>query len=404
MATEESQPESLRRLINRGDLEGLLDWIRADCPLRTPKKQRGRSKSALEFAVETGFYSMVKLLLEETIWGEEEFENALHRALWDRRDDLVELLVRKGACIEGISFYSVFRTMNDALINQFLDLGLDPCADNAFARILEETKAKPLLRFFKEQRARFPGLEDQIAMALVSAVRSKNLRWSALLLWAGAGLHREVPYDLESDPNDDSSCRTTAFDELISIADPKFMEGLKIKPPTGTFGRMLNHASYQPAKPEFKSLLKTISPEELNSGSNGSCDALISLVDHHHWSLGPSYEQRADEEDENTLKSIDTLLKAGAKWMPSNEQIRSSRRALLSHSPKYIVRLVRMILYTDGATTIERVWELCRTPSVREKIKQSDERLWIEMCDLAAAAGVTGVTTRGRRKLKAANA
>lgn len=403
MSTEESQPELLRRLVNRGDLEGLLDWIRAERPLRSPKKQRGRSKSALEFAVETGFYSMVKLFLDETIWGEEELENALHRALWDRRDDLVDLLVRKGACIEGISFYSVFRTMNDVLINQFLDLGLDPCANNAFARILEETKAKPLLRFFKEHRTRFPGLEDQMAMALVSAISSKNIRWSALLLWAGADLHREVPDDLDSDPNDESAYRTTAFDEAISKADTKFLEALKIKPPAGTVGRMLKHASYEPAKPEFKSLLKSISPEELNSGSNGSCDALIRLVDHHHWSFGPTYDHRADEEDENTLKSIDALLKAGAKWLPSNEQIRSARRALLSHNPKYIVRLVRMLLYTDGATNVDRVWELCRTPSAREKIRQGDDRLWIEIIDLASAAGVPGVTTRGSRRSKAAN-
>lgn len=403
VSAEESPPESLRRLIKRGDLECLLDWIRADRPLREQRKGRGRSKSALEFAVETGFYSMVKLFLDETIWGEEELENALLRALWDRREDLVGLLVEKGASIENISFYSVFRTMNDALINRFLDLGLDPCADNAFARILEETKAKPLLRFFKEHRERFPALEDQMAMALVSAIGSKNVRWSALLLWAGADLHREVPWNLKSDPADESAYRTTAMKEAVSSADPKFLEALKIKPPTGMLGQMLDHASFQPVKSEFKSLLKTISPHELNSGENGSCDALVSLVNRHRWSLGPAYDHRADEEDEEALKSVDHLLKAGAKWLPSNDRIRSSRRGILSHDPKYVVRLVRMLLYTEGATTVDRVWELCRTPSVREKIRLGDDRLLREIVELAADADIPGVTNRGNRNLKAAN-
>ena len=63
---------------------------------------------------------------------------------------------------------------------------MNRCQDNAFAKILDETKAKPLLRFFKDHRAQFPGLEDQIAMALIQAIQRKNVRWSALLLWAGA--------------------------------------------------------------------------------------------------------------------------------------------------------------------------------------------------------------------------
>jgi len=40
---------------------------------------------------------------------------------------LVGLLAEKGATVRRITFYSVFHTMNAALIDRFLNLGRDPC-------------------------------------------------------------------------------------------------------------------------------------------------------------------------------------------------------------------------------------------------------------------------------------
>lgn len=384
METSDTSPASFRELVTRGDLESLLIWVRDGKPLRLESKPRRRGKSALELAVETGFYSMVRMLLNETIWSDEELEHALHDAVWNRREDMVALLVEKGAPIEGISFYCVFRSMDSGLINRFLELGLDPCEDNAFAKILNETKAKPLLRFFKEHREKYPGLEDQMAMSLVEAIQSKNVRWSALLLWAGADLHREVPYNIDDDPADEDVYKVTAMDTAISQADLDFLEALKIKPNPELRSKILDHAAYNPGKPAFKSLLKQMSSEDLNTGDNGSCPALESLVDRHRYNFNYG-GQSEDQRDEEALKAIDALLAAGAKWLPSIEKIRYTRRALLSHDGKYIVQIVRMLLYTEGATTIGHIHELCRTGSISAKITSADRQLWKEILALASA-------------------
>jgi hypothetical protein len=362
----------------------MLIWVRDGKPLRLESKTRRRAKSALELAVETGFYSMVRMLLTESIWSDEELEHALHDAVWNRREDMVALLVEKGAPIDGISFYSVFRSMDSGLINRFLELGLDPCANNAFAKILNETKAKPLLRFFKEHREKYPGLEDQMAMSLVEAIDSKNVRWSALLLWAGADLHREVPYNIKYDPSVDDAYKVSAMDTAISQADLDFLEALKIKPSPELRSKILDHAAYSPGKPAFRSLLKQMSSKDLNTGDHGSCPALESLVDRHRYNF--SYGgQSEDQREEEALKAIDALLSAGAKWLPSNEKIRYTRRALLSHDGKYIVQVVRMLLYTEGTTTMGHIHELCRTGSISAKITSADRQLWKEILALTSA-------------------
>ena len=386
METSDTSPASFREFVTRGDIESLLIWVRDDKPLRLESKARRRAKSALELAVETGFYSMVRMLLNESIWSDEELEHSLHDAVWNRREDMVALLVEKGAPTESISFYSVFRSMDSGLINRFLELGLDPCENNAFAKILNETKAKPLLRFFKEHRGKYPGLEDQMAMSLVEAINCKNVRWSALLLWAGADLHREVPYSIDDDPTDEGVYKVSALDTAISQADLDFLEALKIKPDPELRSQILDHAAYSPGKPAFRSLLKQMTSKDLNTGDNGSCPALESLVDRHRYNFSFGYGgQTEDQREEEAIKAIDALLTAGARWMPSNEKIRSIRRALLSHDGKYIVQVVRMLLYTEGATTIGHIHELCRTGSISAKIISADRQLWKEILALSAA-------------------
>ena len=63
METSDTSPASFREFVTRGDIESLLIWVRDDKPLRLESKARRRAKSALELAVESGFYSMVRMLL-----------------------------------------------------------------------------------------------------------------------------------------------------------------------------------------------------------------------------------------------------------------------------------------------------------------------------------------------------
>lgn len=387
---------SLHRLITRGDLDALLAHIRAEEPLRVKHGNLKRLKSALEFAVEAGFYSMVKLLLEETLWSEEELEASLEKALWNQRDDLVGLLLEHDAPFAHISFYTIFRTMNMETVSQFLDLGLDPCKDNAFAQILDDTRAKPLLRFYKEHRERFPCLDDQVAMALVSAVQDCNARWTALLIWAGADLDREVPWSLRKDVDCDPAYKVTARGEALALGDFKFLESVKIPIPP----EMQPEVVEKPAKKKsLKSLIQSSTPEELNSGENGSCPALESLVDRPDTTINTSdYRHDGKEDEAKHLKDMDMLLNAGAKFLPSNEQIKSLRRSLLTHQGEYIVQVIRLLLYTKEATTIHHIWELCRTDTMRVRLRVTEDPLWEEIVELAIDAGIEAATRFGRHK------
>jgi hypothetical protein len=60
--------EEIRPLIDlckRGDLFAVQEWIAAGKPVNPPLKESGnRLKSPLEIAIDLGFHSMVKILLE----------------------------------------------------------------------------------------------------------------------------------------------------------------------------------------------------------------------------------------------------------------------------------------------------------------------------------------------------
>jgi len=66
----------------QGDSEGLSNWIRARRPLRETSRGGWRETNTLELAVETGFYSLVKLLLDKAIWSDDELDNSMESALW----------------------------------------------------------------------------------------------------------------------------------------------------------------------------------------------------------------------------------------------------------------------------------------------------------------------------------
>lgn len=73
-------------------------------------------------------------------------------------------------------------------------------------------------------------LDDQAALALAEAVRNNQVRWAALLTWAGADPVRYVPTDLDQRfPVDPDDC-TTAAREAVWRGSPKLTKALHLKP------------------------------------------------------------------------------------------------------------------------------------------------------------------------------
>jgi len=107
------------------------------------------------------------------------------------------------------------------MMERHLRAGTDPNKDNVFARVLCSAKARPLLGFYKQFREEFPALDDQAALALSEAVRNNQVRWTALLAWAGADPLRPVPYEIDDPFPVDPDSSTTAAEQAIWRLMPK---------------------------------------------------------------------------------------------------------------------------------------------------------------------------------------
>lgn len=327
-------------------------------------------------AVKSGFHSLVETVLKMADWSSQDLRSALSCALYERRGDLVELLINAGIAVQDVDFEYVCRTLDVSLMKRCLIAGADPASDNAFARVLDSIKARPLLRFYKDMRAEYPALDDQAALALSQAVSDKSIRWACLLIWAGADPFRKVPYCLE-EKWDEESYMTTAAAEACWHDDESFLKAMKLKPTAEQAQELCQRAAFKPTVVKFEMILKNLSAEDLNRGESGSCGFLEELINYRRRDFGTAY--RRPEEDPQRIQSIEYLLKRGAKWNPSDEGIKRARYGLSSFDGLHVASVVRLLLYIPRASQIDKIWELCRTPKMRSKILFGDDYLLDEL-------------------------
>lgn len=107
---DEDEAKELLRLCRAGRLYELEKWVLDGKPLDIcGARKRGRQKSLLEIAVETGFHSMVELIAKHET-NQPSKDAALAQAVSSRRLDLVELLLANGADIKSVPLIDVLLT------------------------------------------------------------------------------------------------------------------------------------------------------------------------------------------------------------------------------------------------------------------------------------------------------
>ena len=363
----------LFEFIQAGKLFALQQWIEDGKAVRTP--ETGGSVSALTTAVGTGFHSIIEELLRAGGWPPEHLAEALELARTRKRFDIADLLVAHGAQAKHLDFETCCEQLDLPAMERHLRAGVDPNADNVFARVLARIKARPLLGFYRQFRSEFPALDDQAALALSEAVQHNQARWTALLAWAGADPFRPVPPDLHSTFPPAKEDATTAAQQAVWRNNPEILKLLRLKPTPTQALDLLTAASYQSNSDLFRTLVAAIPRDQINNTPRGSCAPLERLVERSpdRWSNNP--EQRNAE----ALKCIELLLDAGAKWNPPVDEINSHRRCVLKHDGRYLVQLVRLLLYTPGAATTENVLELCRSQTLQSKVAMADSHLAEEL-------------------------
>lgn len=271
--------KQLLDLIHKGQLFALQDWIEAGKPLNPPDTS-ARPPRVLCAAVRTGFHSMVEELLRASRWSPREMADALDWARAHRRYDIADLLLNHGAEPEEQDFQTVCELLDLAMMERHLRAGTDPNQDNVFARALCSAKARPLLGFYRQLRAEFPALDDQAALALTEAVKNNQVRWTALLVWAGADPLRPVPHDMESTFPVDPEDSTTAAEEAIWRSNPEIIKLLHLKPSPPQAVALLSEAGFHGNEELFRTLLMPLSADQLNTTPRASCAPLERLVNH----------------------------------------------------------------------------------------------------------------------------
>ena len=361
-------------LVEEGRLFSVQEWISTGRRIR-PEDSSDFRFSVLIRAVESGFHSMVEVLLKAEGWGQAELDESIDLVMSSSRLDLVDLLLAHGASVKAIDFADVCRTVNPELMERFLREGVDPAKENAFARALDEIKARPLLRFYRSMRGEFPELDKQASLALARAVKDRKHRWTALLRWAGADPFMKVPdclYDGDWDFGEYGG--RIAAHEACWSKDLELLKVLALNPTPERLRELLDHSASFPSVPVFRFLLLKAPTGALNAGDPPSCKAVERLVSREFFRFTWSPRDPEPESIEATT-CLEALLDAGGRWDPSPDEIGSARRSLSRNEPRHIVRVVRLLLYTPGSANRESLAELCRVPSIRAKIHAADPLL-----------------------------
>lgn len=359
-------------LIKAGRLFEVQAWIADGNRVRDPSNEHAKF-CPLYQSVEVGFHSLVQVVLTATEWAQDEKDDALNAAMSNRRLDLVDLLLASGAQASAINFSDVCQTVDTGLMERFLRLGVDPAKDNAFARSLDDIKARPLLGFYRSFRYEFPSLHPQASLALVEAVEQKKHRWAALLAWAGADPFMQVPESLYHGWEFEDYNGRSAAEKACWSEDGELVKALKLRPTSEQAQELLRRAGWFPCVAVFEQLLRVLPKEQLNVTERRSCVAVEQIVERHNYDfLGSAREQ---QKDDSAVASLEFLLDHGARWNPEPGRLSSIRRTLAKHSANYIIRVLRLLLYTAGAAEESVLRELCRTPVLRDKIASMDKPL-----------------------------
>jgi hypothetical protein len=117
MSKREKLPDDLKELCSlcrAGKLFAVQQWIRDGRPYRMPPGNF--ATSPIRTAIESGFHSLVEVLLQEGAINQEEKNDALVRAIDNRNFDLVELLAQYGADPRTVDFDTVLWSRHPQII------------------------------------------------------------------------------------------------------------------------------------------------------------------------------------------------------------------------------------------------------------------------------------------------
>lgn len=370
----------LIELCKAGKLFDVQKWVAAGKPVNPPPPpdKRARKKCPLQVAIDKGFHSLVQLLLEGGALINDGSYNALEQALFNRRLDIIKLLMENGADIKSVDMTWVFDTWDPAIMEYFIDQGADVETGYPLAAALC-CKIRTALGVFKRHKDRFPSFQEQVNMALRHHCMEGNLKWVSLLLWADADPFAKGPDSPEENPDPEEDLCALEYAALYKHFDIFKLKKIRVTPDHPIANELLRNAC-QADKADFllellKNGFKPAKQENYGSSLIQTCIQSLPWSFDYDWFTRERKKDIDSSRSRETLKMIHILAINGAKWMPSDQyEINDARRSLLKMSVDYTVEFVWIMSKYDGCNR-KTIDQLLRTPTIRRHIVKYQPRI-----------------------------
>ena len=371
-ATGTDQAKALIALCRGGRLYDIEKWIAAGKSLDvSAATKRGRQRSLLEIAVETGFHSLVELIAKHET-SQSAKDAALADAVSSRRLDLVELLLANGAEIKSVPLADVLLSWEPKLIQFFLDHGADPVTGRPFAEAFG-AKVRTALRPFIEYKRAHPELATELQEQLDCALRhfcgEGDLKWVSLLTWAGGNARSRGPC-LGKEYTDDPECYTSGLEEACHAESPDVLRKLKPDPNQDDLPSLLHRAAISNRKAILEYLLDLgASPNDRANGGSSALETALWHMSFARFDPFGSKRLRSKYQLSEALDCVRVLLEHGAIWNPEDAyHVNSLRKTLLECEPDVTIELLQMFRKYN-ACPAERVHRLLGTPRMEEHLR-----------------------------------
>lgn len=365
MANADPDVEQLRGMCRKGQLFEVQEWIKAGRSVTPPRRAKGKTArfSPLRIAIERGFHSLVKVLVEAGAPLVDDSCDALDLAVQMRRPDLVKLILDHGANIQDLCMQTAVGSWAPDVVELCVSHGASLVRDQPIAWGLVN-KIRPTLGILKRHVADQPELMRQANTALRHHAGAGSAKWVSLLLWAGADPWERGPEEVReccevaAGVEEEEACyHRNAIELAVSRRHLEVLEKTKlIRPP-------------DPKRPESMSLLEDIwfrpdshvvtllmekghTPRHLADGGNSLIGQLICAIGSHAYDSG------------ERVRVVRMLAAHGAKWLPKDKQeIRYVRQGLLRASSEGVLDFVTA-MNEFGAGRWQDIQELLRTPAI----------------------------------------
>ncbi len=337
----------LIEMCKAGRLFEVQDWIASGKPVDPPAlPKKGGKKSPLRIAIDSGFHSLVQVLLQGGASTSGRGYSPMEHCLSERRLDLVKLLVDHGISVRSVDMTHVFDTWGPNIIAFFIENGADAETGNPLAAALI-SRIRTALNIFKQYKTRFPSFQEQANIALRYHCREGDLKWVSLMLWAGADPLAKGPDDSDEESNPEEDLNALEMAALYGRHEIFKLKKIRdvLDPKQPALRNLLSSACAGDDAGFLEALLKNgFDPK---GQEDGGSELIQSCLRRLAWAYEPGWwhERATDNIDgsrsRERMKMVHLLARAGAKWSPADKySINDVRRTLLKMTPDYTTEFV----------------------------------------------------------------